>query len=112
MTCRSISPWTFALCVAVVFSSAGLVQDPTGASGEAAGAEIAELQDQLESRLKARRPAEFAFIERVVTLVEEGRLPLPLVISTYRWAASKYKHPFPYFVRALRIRAARIGVQI
>jgi len=109
---RSISPCTFVVCVAVALGSAGLVPYLTGASGVAAGAEVAELQDQLESGLKARRPAEFAFIQRVVTLVEQGRLPVPLVVSTYRWAESKYKQPFPYFVRALRIRAARIGVQL
>lgn len=98
--------------VAAVLSAAGLIRDPSGSSGVAAAAEVAQLQDQLESGLKARRPAEFAFIQRVVTLVEQERLPLPIVVSTYRWAEAKYKQPFPYFVRALRIRAARIGVQI
>jgi hypothetical protein len=109
---RSISRRVFAACIALVFCTAGVLHRPGGSCGAAAAAEVADLQDQLENGLRARRPAEVAFIQRVVTLVRQDRLPLPLVVSTYRWAQSKYRQPFPYFVRALRIRAARIGVRI
>jgi hypothetical protein len=78
----------------------------------ATAAQVADLQEQLEFGLKTRRPAEIAFIARVVTLVEQDRLPLALVKSTFQWARPKQPRPFPYFERAMRIRAARIGVQI
>lgn len=72
----------------------------------------AELKDELEAGLKARRPEEFQFIARVVKLVEEGRLPLKLVRSTFVWARRKKPYPFPFFERAMIARAAQIGVQI
>jgi hypothetical protein len=79
---------------------------------QAVAVQVADLQDQLEAGLQTRRPAEVAFITRVVTLVEQDRLPLALVKSTFQWARPKKPRPFPYFERAIRIRAARIGVQI
>ena len=60
--------------------------------------------------LLARRPVELAFIQRVVTLVQTGRLPLGMVKSTFQWARPKKPRPFPYFERAIRVRAAQIGV--
>ena len=76
------------------------------------GGEVASLKDQLEKGLRARRPEEFAFIAKVVSLVNEGRLPLSLVKSTFQWARRKQPYQMPYFQKALRIRAARIGVAI
>jgi hypothetical protein len=80
-----------------------------------AAAKVADLKEQLEAGLKARLPADFAFIQRVVTMVENDQLPLELVKSTFQWARKKAKYrnyPFPYFERALRIRAGRLGIQI
>ncbi len=79
------------------------------------GAQIADLKDQLEKGLRARRPEEFAFIARVLQMVDEGTLPLELVKGTFQWARKKAdlkKYPFPYFEQALRIRAKRIGIVI
>lgn len=76
---------------------------------------VAGLQQQLENGLQARLPREFQFIARVVALVQQKKLPLPLVQSTFVWARRQVtgrKYPFPYFERALRIRAKRIGVEI
>jgi len=74
--------------------------------------EVANLKSQLESELKARRPVEFAFIARVVELVEKGRLPYGLVYGTFLYARQKQPRPFVYFERAMRTRAAEIGVAI
>ena len=107
-----ISRWTrgfWLLSVMLALSAGWLSDDP---SRVASAATVADLQDQLVSGLKVRRPVDFAFIARVVTLVEQDRLPLSLVLSTYQWARPKTPRPFPYFVRGLRIRAARIGVQL
>lgn len=77
--------------------------------------EVGDLKDQLEKGLKARRPAELAFIAHVVVLVETKKLPLPLVKSVFQWArkrGAKTNYPFPYFKRALRIRAKKLGIII
>jgi len=75
-------------------------------------ANIADLQEQLEDGLLARRPAEFKFIARVVKLVEQNKLPRKLVVETFQYARKKRPYPYVYFERALKIRAARIGVKL
>lgn len=72
------------------------------------------LKDTLEKGLKARLPTEFAFINRVVTLVDQGRLPRKLVLGTFDYARKKGhpKYPFPRFQRAMILRAAKIGVRL
>ncbi len=79
----------------------------------AAAVEVADLKDQLKNGLQARRPEEHAFIDRVVQMVRNDDLPMDLVKSTFQWARkSKKPYPFPYFERALRLRAAEIGIEI
>jgi hypothetical protein len=100
---------------AILLASAFLspVDDASSAStGQAMGAEVADLQEQLEDGLKARLPREFEFIDRVVSLVQQGRLPLDLVKSTFQWARAKRPYPFPYFERGLRLRAAKLGITL
>ena len=76
-------------------------------------AKVADLKDRLEKGLRARLPADFQFIERVVDLVNQGQLPEKLVMGTFDYARRKSRRrPFPYFERALRLRAAKIGVTI
>jgi hypothetical protein len=85
------------------------------AVAQAQGQRRASLQEILETGLKARLPREFRFIERVVEMVNDGDLPLELVMSTFHWARKKTrykKHAFPYFEHGLRIRAARQGIAI
>ena len=77
--------------------------------------EVANLKQQLEKGLKARRPKEFEFVDQVVTMVGNDTLPLELVKSTFLWARKKAittRYPFPYFERGLRIRAAKRGIDI
>ncbi len=82
------------------------VRDAVGEDG------TADLKDQLESELRARRPEEFAFIERVITLMEAGTLSRDMVEGTFFWARERQPRPFQYFERAMRIRAAEIGVTL
>lgn len=100
----------------------GLVAIIRGWSGEPVEAQAPpsgvttrpSLKDTLEKGLRARRPEEFQYLARVVQKVERQELPLELVMSTFQWARQKTKHanfPFPYFVRALRERAARLGLE-
>lgn len=77
--------------------------------------EVAGLKDQLEKGLKARLPADFGFISRVVMLVDNEKLPLKLVKAVFQWAREKgarSNYPFPYFERALKIRAKKLGIVI
>jgi hypothetical protein len=73
-------------------------------------AQIADLREQLEKGLRARRPEEFAFIARVVEFVESGQLSSQLVRETFQWARRKRPYPYPYFERAMRLRALHVGV--
>ena len=94
---------------------AGNVWSEAPGDGPVDQGRIAGLQQQLENGLQARLPREFKFIARVVQMVQQGALPLPLVQSTFVWArrqVTSKKYPFPYFERALRIRAKKIGVEI
>jgi len=102
-------------CLFLSFAFSLLVPAMMDTAHAQPGVDVAELRDQLESGLKARRPQEFQFIARVIALVNADRLPLALVRSTFHWARKKTRfkgHTFTYFERALRIRAARIGIRI
>ncbi len=78
-------------------------------------AKTANLRDQLEKGLKARRPVEFAFIAKVVSRVENDSLPRSLVDSTFLWARAKGTdriRPYQYFESGLKLRAKRIGITL
>jgi hypothetical protein len=86
-----------------------------------AGVAITALATASESRLDPElikaalgtaTPEDNGFIERVVTMVEQGRLPRSLVESTFLWARQKPDHRFQYFKRALTLRAARQGIRL
>jgi hypothetical protein len=83
----------------------------------------ATLNELLRSVLKCRRPQEFAYVDLVTQKVDEGVLPLPLVLSMMKWARKraveemeagrrKTDIPFPYFQEGLHRRAAEIGVNL
>ena len=73
----------------------------------------AENRAAVEKRLKARRPQEFAFIAKVVKLVDQKKLPLKTVKTTYLWAMKKpRRRPFQYFERAMKLRAAKLKIDL
>jgi hypothetical protein len=83
----------------------------------------ATLNELLRSKLKCRRPQEFAYINLVTQKVDAGVLPVALVLSMMKWAmkrAAEEKEagrrttdiPFPYFQEGLHRRAAEIGVDL
>jgi hypothetical protein len=85
--------------------------DPAESSASV-GKKSVDLQEMLETGLQARRPEEFAFLSRIVRMVEQGQLPEPLVRSTFAWARHKRPYPLPFFERAIKLRAARIGIAV
>jgi len=98
--------------VAVAADEAGLTPI---SEGNPLAVEVADLKEQLENGLKARLPADFAFISKVVTLVEQDKLPLNMVKAVFQWSRKKgaaNNYPFPYFQRALKIRAKKLGIVI
>jgi len=81
------------------------------------------LNELLRSKLKCRRPEEFAYVNLVTQKVDNGELPLPLVLSMMKWACKRSAQeveahrrktdiPFPYFQQGLKLRAAEIGVDL
>ncbi len=78
----------------------------------ASATEVGDLRRQLRSKLEPRTPAENAFLEKVVRMVEQDMLPRSLVLKTFQWAREKRPYPFPYFRRALKILAGRSGITI
>lgn len=70
------------------------------------------LKTQLEKGLKARRPVEFDYIDQIIKLVDEEKLPRSLVVSTYLWAQRKPTRQLQYFQFALQMRAKGLDVEL
>jgi hypothetical protein len=73
------------------------------------------LREQLEKGLKARLPEEFAFIDTVVTMVDNGTLPRDMVDGVFFWVRqnrNQRKYMVPYFERLLRLKAKQAGIVI
>ena len=103
-----------AFAVGTWCSTAGqtcLAAHPMESPASPEGAAVS-LRIQLEAGLRARLPSEFAFIDRVVTMVDQNRLPRDMVHSTFLWARNKKPYPFPYFESGLRTRAAKQGIKL
>lgn len=62
--------------------------------------------------LHTATPQEDGFIDRVVEMMEKGKLPRALVESTFLWARKKTRNKFYYFQYGLIRRAAEIGITI
>lgn len=97
------------LLLIAVFSFAGA---NTLGERQQRGGTTTSLKQQLEFGLKARRPTEFRFIANVVQMVDQGKLSMKLVKSTFQWARHRRPYQFPYFERGLRLRAARLGIVV
>ena len=99
-------------CAAVLgllFAAPSLAVDPPSATRSS----IPSLSDRLKTGLRVQAPADAAFCEAVARHVREGRLPGPLVDSTFLWATQRgKKYPFPAFAHVMRIKAARLGVSL
>lgn len=71
----------------------------------------ASLKDRLVTGLRAVRPDDVAFCERVAEATQTGRLPAKLVDRTYFWAISRGSdYPLPSFAKALEVQCRRLGI--
>ncbi len=94
-----------AICCAPAQADGPLPFDGGGVTG-------LTLKTQLEKGLKARRPVEFQYIDQIINLVEEGKLPRKLVVTTYLAAQQQPSRPLQYFQLALAARARGLNVRL
>jgi hypothetical protein len=111
------SAWAYLIGVVLLVGLASLPSVTAGLASNvngktSAGLDITELKEQLKFGLRARTRHDFEFIDRVVAKVRSKALSMEMVESTFLWARRKQPYPFPYFERALRIRAAEAGIDI
>lgn len=72
-----------------------------------------DLQKQLETGLKARRPEEFKYIKSIVAKVEAGTLPRKLVDQSFFYARQRSTtYPIIYFQYTLKELAKKAGVTL
>ncbi len=68
--------------------------------------------ETMRAALRTATPEEDGFIDYVLELVDQGRLPRALVESTFQWARKKARHRFQYFRYGLIVRAAQQGIEL
>ncbi len=69
------------------------------------------LEGRLIAGLRAVRPDDITYCERVAKAARIGHLPAKLVDKTYFWAIGRGSdYPFPAFARALEIQCQRLGI--
>lgn len=73
--------------------------------------EKVSLKDRLVTGLRATRPEDIQYCERVANATRTGKLPTKIVDSTYFWAtAKKADYPLPAFAKALELQCQRLGI--
>ena len=88
------------------------------ASEEGSQGRQVSLAEQLRVGLKAKTSKDKQFIQTVVKLVDQGKLPRKIVDTTFLWARQRAERrskkrqlrPMVYFWPALHIRAKKVGV--
>ena len=71
------------------------------------------LKQQLQKGLKLRRPIEFEFVDGIVQMVDEDKLPINTVNKAFAWSRQRNKfRPYVYFEASLIELAKRDGVDI
>ncbi len=69
------------------------------------------LKDRLVTGLRATRPEDIHYCERVANAARSGKLPAKIVDSTYFWATAKnVDYPLPAFAKALELQCQRLGI--
>ncbi|MGQ9503424.1 MAG: hypothetical protein ACUVQG_01430 [Thermogutta sp.] len=66
----------------------------------------------LKAALHTATPEEEGFVEYVVELVQQGKLPAQILQSAYLWAQKRPKYKFQYFKRAVIYLANQKGIRV
>ncbi len=70
------------------------------------------LKDRLITGLRATRPEDIQYCERVANATRIGKLPPKIVDSTYFWATAKQtNYPLPAFAKALDLQCQKLGIR-
>jgi hypothetical protein len=70
------------------------------------------LKDRLITGLRATRPEDIQYCERVANATRTGKLPPKIVDSTYFWATAKQtNYPLPAFAKALDLQCQKLGIR-
>ena len=88
-----------------------LIANRAAGAGESIDTE--ELSERLKKGLLLTRQDQKDYIDRVVVLVDQGKLDLALVYGLFKWARRKHRrYPYIYFRRALDEFAKKQGIVI
>ncbi len=100
-----------ALLATTLIGGTASAADPTPPPAfDAGGVMGLDLKTQLQKGLRARRPVEFEYIDQIVQLVEDDKLPYHLVITTFGWARVRRYQQLQYFQLALQARTRGLGI--
>jgi hypothetical protein len=70
---------------------------------------------QLQAVLKTRFPQEKSFVNQVVLMVQEEKIPKNIVDSAWLWVRKNRpntRYPFVYFERVLRLEGEKLKIKI
>jgi hypothetical protein len=67
---------------------------------------------KIKVALQTAEPEEDGFVEKVVNMAVQGKLPVDMLEKTFVWARAKPRRKFQYFKKALTIQAAQIGISL
>ncbi len=70
------------------------------------------IKTQLQIGLRARRPVEFKYIDEIVKLIDDGKLPRQLVLTTFLAAQRQPTRQLQYFQFALLARTQHLDVRL
>lgn len=111
MRSRLLISSCLALVTGLVFHWTSRAQDSNDAYPNPNSAIQVDLLTQLEKGLKARLPSDFAFLQRVVSQVNAGTVPLRLVNQSFLYARRlDKKWQVFYFRRVLKNLMYREGL--
>jgi hypothetical protein len=95
-----LSPWI--LVFAVLVFSVGSTQ----------GATMNLDAPTIKAALRTTDIEDKGFVEKVIRLMNKGKLPRALVETTFDWARRKNEHRFQYFKQALTVQATKLGLSL
>lgn len=105
---RTIGLGCLLICGGLLLSGSpqALAADPSRAPRQ----EVS-LKDRLVTGLRAVRPDDVDYCERVAQATQTGQLPTKLVDRTYFWAIGRGSdYPLPAFAKALEFQCRRLGI--
>jgi hypothetical protein len=96
------------ICLALMFALVLLAAVESRAATQAGPLD----SDTMKVALHTATAQENGFIDKVLTKVNEGVLPLDMVQSTFLWAKKKPRRKYEYFKIGIIYRAKQAGVSI